>query len=66
LQCNVVQARHAGISRKNGITREAFLERMESDIRAIQAFPPDLRWFVEDREDWDLLLVHLFSAARQH
>jgi hypothetical protein len=51
---------HAAMSRENGITREAFLERMESDIHAIQAFPPELRWFVQDQEDEDLLT----AAAR--
>ena len=46
---------HAAMSRENGMTREAFLERMESDIRMIQAFPPQLRWFVQDEEDEQLL-----------
>jgi len=51
---------HAAMSRENGMTREAFLGRMESDIHAIQAFPPELRWFVQDQEDEELLT----SAAR--
>lgn len=51
---------HAAMSRENGMTREAFLERMESDIRLIQAFPPHLRWFVQDEDDEELLT----SAAR--
>src|SRR5262245_20389256 len=51
---------HAAMSRQNGMTREAFLERMESDIRLIQAFPPHLRWFVQDEDDEELLT----SAAR--
>ena len=51
---------HAAMSRENGMTREAFLERMESDIRMIQAFPPHLRWFVQDEDDEELLT----SAAR--
>jgi hypothetical protein len=46
---------HAAMSRENGMTREAFLGRMESDIRAIQQFPPQLRWFVQDQDDEDLL-----------
>ncbi len=46
---------HAAMSRENGMTREAFLERMESDIRLIQAFPPQLRWFVQDEDDEQLL-----------
>ena len=51
---------HAAMSRENGMTREAFLDRMESDIHLIQAFPPELRWFVQDQDDADLLT----SAAR--
>ncbi len=51
---------HAAMSRENGMTREAFLGRMESDIHAIQAFPPQLRWFVQDQDDEELLT----SAAR--
>ena len=46
---------HAAMSRENGMTREAFLGRMESDIRAIQQFPPQLRWFVQDQDDEELL-----------
>ena len=51
---------HAAMSRENGMTREAFLGRMESDIQAIQQFPPELRWFVQDQDDEELLT----SAAR--
>lgn len=51
---------HAAMSRENGMTREAFLERMENDIHAIQAFPAELRWFVQDDDDAELLT----SAAR--
>jgi hypothetical protein len=46
---------HAAMSRDNGITREVFLGRMQSDFRAIQAFPPDLRWFAQDADDEALL-----------
>jgi hypothetical protein len=46
---------HAAMSRENGMTREAFLGRMESDIRAIQQFPPELRWFVQDQDDEEFL-----------
>ena len=51
---------HAAMSRENGMTREAFLDRMESDIHLIQVFPPELRWFVQDQDDAELLT----SAAR--
>ena len=39
---------HAAQSRDNGMTREAFLDKLVDDIRLIQAFPPSLRWFVVD------------------
>ena len=47
--------KHAAMSRDYGMTREAFLGRMESDIRAIQSFPPHLRWFIQDADDEALL-----------
>ena len=47
--------KNAAMSRENGMTREAFLGRMESDLRVIQQFPPQLRWFVQDRDDEELL-----------
>ena len=59
---------HAAMSRENGMTREAFLERMESDIRLIQAFPPQLRWFVQDEDDEQLLTWAarlVFDAPRE-
>ena len=46
---------NAASSRDNGVTREAFLGRLVDDIRLIQAFPPQLRWFVVDSEDAELL-----------
>jgi len=46
---------HAAMSRENGMTREDFMARMENDIRMIQAFPPQLRWFVQDEDDEQLL-----------
>ena len=47
--------KHAAMSRDNGITREDFLGRMHADIAAIQQFPPQLRWFVQDEDDAALL-----------
>lgn len=48
--------RNAALSRDGGITREQFIDRIRSDIDLIQAFPPDLRWFVQDAEDEQLLV----------
>jgi hypothetical protein len=50
--------RNAALSRDNGISGIEFLGRMRSDIMLIQAFPPELRWFVQDEEDETLLLTH--------
>lgn len=48
--------RNAALSREEGLIRAEFLERMRSDIELIQAYPPDLRWFVQDDEDAQLLV----------
>ena len=53
----IVNAAHA---RENGMSRAAFLARMEEDFMLIQAFPPELRWFAKDADDERLLL----EAAR--
>ena len=46
---------NAAKARDNGMTKAAFLGRLVDDIRLIQAFPPQLRWFVVDPEDAELL-----------
>lgn len=48
--------KNAALSRDLGIARDDFLGRMQSDLMAIQAFPPELRWFVQDRDDETLLV----------
>lgn len=48
--------RNAALSRDYGIAREDFIGRMEHDIVAIQVFPPELRWFVQDDDDATLLI----------
>lgn len=42
---------NAAASRDNGMSRKAFLERLDGDFLAIRAFPVALRWFVKDAED---------------
>jgi hypothetical protein len=46
---------HAAQARDKGMTKEEFLERLVADIRLIQAYPPQLRWFVADPDDADFL-----------
>jgi hypothetical protein len=46
---------NAAFARENGMTQAAFVDRLVADIRVIQAFPPELRWFVADPEDAEFL-----------
>jgi hypothetical protein len=50
--------RNAALSRDNGLSRAEFIDRMYADIALIQAFPKELRWFVQDEDDAALLLGH--------
>jgi hypothetical protein len=50
--------RNAALSRDNGMARGEFIDRMHADIEMIQAFPKELRWFVQDDSDADLLVGH--------
>lgn len=43
--------RNAALARENGVTREFFLGKLEEDLMVIRAFPPELRWFVQDDSD---------------
>jgi len=46
---------HAAQARDNGSTKAGFLDRLMGDILLIQAFPPQLRWFVVDPDDAEFL-----------
>ena len=48
---------HAAQARDMGMTRTAFLDRLVADVHLIQAFPPELRWFVADPGDAEFLHV---------
>ena len=52
---------NAARSRDNGMSREAFLGRLEDDLVVIRAFPPALRWFAKDAADERFLIE---AAAR--
>jgi hypothetical protein len=52
---------NAARARENGVSRAAFLGRLEEDLELIQAYPPQLRWFAKDREDE----AFLYEWARQ-
>jgi hypothetical protein len=58
---------HAAEARDNGMTKEQFLERLVADIRLIQSYPPQLRWFVTDADDATFLheeASRVFDAHR--
>jgi hypothetical protein len=46
---------NAAMSRDNGMSRAAFLDRLEQDFFAIRAFPSELRWFAKDEDDEQFL-----------
>jgi len=52
---------NAARSRDNGMSREAFIGRLEDDLVVIRAFPPAMRWFAKDAADERFLLQ---AAAR--
>ncbi|MGQ0579517.1 MAG: hypothetical protein ACT4PQ_11490 [Betaproteobacteria bacterium] len=43
--------RNAALARDAGASREFFVSKLEEDLLLIQAFPPQLRWFVQDAVD---------------
>ncbi len=60
--------RNAAHARDNGITREFFIGKLEEDLALIQAFPPALRWFVQDAGDEKLLtdaVLEVFDSPRK-
>jgi hypothetical protein len=64
--------RNAALARDNGVTREFFVGKLAEDLSLIKAFPPQLRWFVQDAGDEKLLtqaVLKVFDAplkAEQH
>ena len=45
--------RNAALSRDDGMSGTSFLGKFSDDLVLIKAFPPDLRWFVQDQADED-------------
>jgi hypothetical protein len=52
---------NAAVARENGMSGDAFLNRLEEDFQLIHAFPPALRWFAHDEDDERFL----FQSARE-
>ena len=58
---------NAAIARDNGMSRGAFLSRIQDDFALIRAYPPELRWFAKDADDERLLFdaaAEVFDAPR--
>jgi hypothetical protein len=58
---------NAARARDNGVSKNEFVARMREDIEMIQAYPPQLRWFVQDGEDATFLIAQaeaVFDAPR--
>jgi len=51
--------RNAALSRDNGMSREAFLGRLQDDLATIRSFPPSLRWFVRNAADEAFLVAEV-------
>ncbi len=48
---------NAARARENGVPKSVFIDRLVADVYAIQAFPPELRWFVVDPQDAEFLVL---------
>ena len=58
---------NAASARDNGMSRSAFLERLEADLMQIRAYPRALRWFARDADDERLLtasVIEVFDFPR--
>ena len=53
---------HAAQSRDAGLPREEFVNQFELDVIAIQQFPVEYRWFVQDEKDEALLRRHVYAV----
>ncbi|MFN0038285.1 MAG: hypothetical protein ACKVP2_02075 [Burkholderiales bacterium] len=54
--------RNAALARDAGITREFFVDKLIEDFIVIRAFPPDLRWFVQDEFDEIFLSERVYKV----
>ena len=46
---------NAALSRDNGMSANAFVNRLEEDLLLIKSFPASVRWFARDEDDADFL-----------
>ena len=60
--------RNAALARDVGISEADFIGRVRDDIELIQAFPPHMRWFVQNEDDAAFLLsaaTDVFQKPKQ-
>lgn len=56
---------NAALARDGGMSEEQFLSRIHEDLEVIKAFPPQLRWFVQDEEDARFLVEAAAAVFRE-
>jgi hypothetical protein len=54
--------RNAALARDAGVTRQFFVDKLIEDLIVIRAFPPALRWFVQDDFDEQFLSEQVFKV----
>jgi hypothetical protein len=57
--------KNAALARDRGMPEESFLARIQDDIEIIKAFPPQLRWFVQDDEAAEFLIAAATDVFRK-
>ncbi|OWW22649.1 hypothetical protein [Noviherbaspirillum denitrificans] len=57
--------KNAAHARDSGMAEADFISRIRDDIEIIRAFPPHLRWFVQDEEDAEFLIAAATDVFRK-
>jgi hypothetical protein len=56
--------KNAALARDRGMPEESFIAKIQDDLEVIKAFPPQLRWFVQDDEAAEFLLAAATDVFR--
>lgn len=57
--------KNAALARDRGMPEESFISRIQEDIEVIKAFPPPMRWFVQDDEAAEFLIAAATEVFRK-
>jgi hypothetical protein len=57
--------KNAALARDRGMPEESFIGKIQEDIEVIRAFPPHMRWFVQDDEAAEFLLAAATEVFRK-